>query len=146
MVGKEQSGSTLIEVLIAVLVLSVGLVGMATLQFNAVRLNHDALLRSHATSLAQDIADSLRANPGAAINGDYNIALAAAAPTNPASIANIDLARWKANLAAVLPAGDGSIVQQGATPGGNEFTVTVCWDEDRGGGAPNTCFAFATGW
>lgn len=141
MVGKEQSGSTLIEVLIAVLVLSVGLVGMATLQFNAVRLNHDALLRSHATSLAQDIADSLRANPAAATNDEYNIALAAAAPTNPASLANTDLARWKANLAAVLPSGDGSITRQG-----DEFTVTVCWDEDRGGGAPNTCFAFATGW
>lgn len=140
MVGKEQSGSTLIEVLIAVLVLSVGLVGMATLQFNAVRLNHDALLRSHATSLAQDIADSLRANPAAATNDEYNIALAAAAPTNPASLANTDLARWKANLAAVLPNGDGSITRQG-----DEFTVTVCWDEDRGGGAPNTCFAFATG-
>lgn len=150
----KQSGSTLIEVLITVLVLSIGLLGMATLQFDAMKLNHDSFLRSQAVNLAYDMSDRIRVNRSGANAGDYSITIAATAPTvvttpsTPEEIADLDMNTWLNDLAAELPAGDGSIVYR--TDGdisqfGDEFTIQVCWDESRGNGAPLTCFSFVTG-
>jgi type IV pilus assembly protein PilV len=137
MQNSKQSGSTLIEVLITVLVLSIGLLGMATLQFDAVKLNHDAFLRSQAVNLAYDMSDRIRSNRSAAGNGDYD---AQPAPAGTDATAAADITAWQANLAAALPTGTGTITRKS-----EEFTVQVCWDESRGGGAPATCFSFVTG-
>lgn len=59
-------GATLIEVLIAVLVLAVGILGLMGLQINGKRTNYEALQRSAAVSLAQDIMNRMRANPNVA--------------------------------------------------------------------------------
>lgn len=134
---NKQSGSTLIEILITVLVLSVGLLGMATLQFDAVKLNHDAFLRSQAVNLAYDMSDRIRSNRLAAESGDYD-AQPAAAGADATAVA--DITAWQANLALALPTGTGSITRRN-----EEFTVQVCWDESRGAGAPATCFSFVTG-
>ncbi len=133
----KQTGSTLIEVLITVLVLSIGLLGMATLQFDAMKLNHDSFLRSQAVNLAYDMSDRIRSNRSAARDGDYDDQ---PAPTGADATAAADIASWQANLAAALPTGTGTI-----TRNSEEFTVQVCWDESRGGGAPATCFSFVTG-
>lgn len=135
--SSKQSGSSLIEVLITVLVLSIGLLGMATLQFDAIKLNHDAFLRSQAVNLAYDMSDRIRSNRSAARNGDYD---AQPAPTGSDATAAADIATWQANLVAALPTGTGAITRRS-----EEFTVQVCWDESRGGGAPATCFSFVTG-
>ncbi len=151
---NKQGGSSLIEVLITVLVLSVGLLGMATLQFDAVKLNHDSFLRSQAVNLAYDMSDRIRVNRSGANAGNYAIAIATAAPTvvdtpaTPAQIADSDMNIWLNNLASELPSGDGSIAYR--TDGNldqfaDEFTIQVCWDESRGNGAPLTCFSFVTG-
>ena len=152
--NKRETGATLIEILITVLVLSVGLLGMATLQFDAVKLNHDAFLRSKAVNLAYDMSDRVRVNREGANGGDYSIALGAVppavvtSPSSPSQIADADMRAWLINLAAELPAGDGSIVYRddgSTTRFGDELTIQVCWDEDRGGGAPLTCFSFVAG-
>ena len=63
-------GFTLLEVMVALVVLSVGLLGLAALQTATVRFNQNAYLRSQATNFAYDLADRMRANREAAIAGD----------------------------------------------------------------------------
>jgi type IV pilus assembly protein PilV len=139
-ISSKQSGSTLIEVLITVLVLSIGLLGMATLQFEAVKRNNDAYLRSQAVNLAYDMTDRIRVNRTGASDNSYVIAIDAAAPSG-SSAADQDLKAWLDNLARELPSGDGFI-----TKVGNEFTITVCWDETRDGlTGSDPCFSFISG-
>ena len=71
---RRQRGFSLIEVLIAILVLAIGLLGMANMQASGMRSTHGAYLRTQATFLAGDILDSMRANVTAARGGSYDIA------------------------------------------------------------------------
>jgi type IV pilus assembly protein PilV len=123
-------GFTLLEVLIAILVLAIGLLGLAGLQVTGLRADHSAFHRSQATMLAYDILDVLRANRQDARNGAYNLGLGDGAPTGSSRSAQ-DLNRWLAELANRLPQGDG-----GVTVANNLVTVTVQWDDSRGTQAP----------
>src|SRR5690606_3260878 len=67
--ARPQHGFSLIEVLVALLVLSVGLLGLAMLQIEGLKHNTDAYYRTQATVLAYDIIDRMRANSDAAKNG-----------------------------------------------------------------------------
>lgn len=69
---SSQSGFGLVEILITILVVSVGLLGLAALQVSGLRNNHDAYLRTVASQLAADVADRLRANIRGARDGRYN--------------------------------------------------------------------------
>ena len=107
-------GFSLIEVLVALVVLSVGLLGLAALQQNAVRFNHDAYLRSQATVLAYDIADRIRGNRQAATDEAYDSAFAATPPACNSVVAAgtvvaQDLGAWRRALTCALPAGNGQI-------------------------------------
>jgi type IV pilus assembly protein PilV len=132
----RQSGMTLIETLVALLVLSIGLLGVAALQMTSLRNNHAAHTRSQATALAYDIADRMRANRTVAVGGGYNIALGAL-PGAPATLADIDILAWKNSLGAALPAGDGAITTDAAVTGDpNIVRITIRWDDSRGVEAP----------
>jgi len=126
------AGFSLLEVLIALLVLSVGLLGLAALQANTLQFNQSAYLRSQATSLAYDMADRMRANREAALNGDYNEALANPIPAcddvAAGTVVERDLAGWRIALACALPVGNGSVLVAGGV-----VTITVQWDETRRG-------------
>lgn len=149
--GRREStrggGFTLIEVLIALVVMSVGLLGLASLQTNTLAFNRDAYLRSQATALAYDIIDRMRANRDAAVNGGaYDVpAMAnpapvcnAAVPTTP--VATADIAGWRRALACALPGGNGSIDTNGP-----EVTVTVQWaDTTRGANGALESFTVTT--
>lgn len=129
----RQSGFTLLEVLIAILVLSIGLLGLAGLMASSIRNNHSAYQRTQATWLAYDIVDRMRVNRAAAIASDYNTALGvpvacAAAPALAGSIAAQDLTGWKNLLACALPAGDGAV----AVDVNRRVSVTVQWNDSRG--------------
>lgn len=128
----RQRGMTLVETLVALVVLSIGLLGVAALQMASLRNNHAAHTRSQATALAYDIADRMRANRTAAINGNYDIAIGSTIAT-PATLAEIDLTAWKNSLLAALPAGDGAVAQVG-----NLVRITIQWDDSRGAEAPVT--------
>jgi type IV pilus assembly protein PilV len=133
--GRER-GMTLVETLVALLVLSIGLLGVAALQMTSLRNNHAAHTRSQATALAYDIADRMRANRTVAVAGGYNIALGAT-PAAPATLADIDIGAWKTSLAATLPAGDGAITTDAAVTGDpNIVRITIRWDDSRGAEAP----------
>jgi type IV pilus assembly protein PilV len=132
--GLAQAGFTLIEVLVALLVLSVGLLGLAALQQNAVRFNYDAHLASQATTLAYDIADRIRGNRQAALANAYDSVFAAMPPACNAAIAAgtvvaQDIAAWRRALTCALPAGNGEIDWDGPS---EILTITVRWDPSRG--------------
>lgn len=127
--SRHTRGFTLIEALVALVVLSIGLLGVAALQLSSLRSNHSSSLRSQATLLAYDIVDRMRANQAAATTGAYDIAVG----TTPTSgtVAGDDLVRWKQNLTNTLPSGDGAVARTGAG-GATKFIVTVRWDDSRG--------------
>ena len=72
---KRHQGVSLLEIMIAVLVLSIGILGMATLQLQALKSNQSALTRTEATQFGYMIADMMRANRSAALLGQYNVGL-----------------------------------------------------------------------
>lgn len=123
---SRQKGVTMIEVLVAIVVLSIGLLGLAGLQSAGLTHNQSASFRSTATMMTYSILDSMRANRTAAINGSYNIALGASIASG-SSIPEQDLSNWLNELALRLPAGTGAI-----NIAGNVITVTVQWDDSRG--------------
>ncbi len=69
---KKQQGITLIEVLVALVILSIGLLGIAGLQAQSMRMNHGAYVRTQAIIIAGDIMDRLRIDRLDALKGDYN--------------------------------------------------------------------------
>ncbi|EHQ53729.1 Tfp pilus assembly protein PilV-like protein [Ectothiorhodospira sp. PHS-1] len=103
---KHQTGVSLIEVLIAVLVISIGLLGVAGLQAVSVQLNQNAYLRSQATHLAYEISDTVRARGG--VNAT-------------------DRDDWiqRVNQALPVPAG----AQPSVTLANGVITVIICWEE-----------------
>lgn len=120
-------GATLIEVLIAVVVLAIGLLGYAALQSTSLQAGHSAYLRSQATWLAYDIIDQMRSHRADAVAGAY-------------CSSRWDRDLWENELTAVLgPAATGTIVQPwsdeptspscGASP---QVEVRITWNDARG--------------
>lgn len=130
---NAEGGVTLVEVLIAIIVLSIGLLGLAALQANSLKFNHSAYLRSQATHLAYSITDQMRADRLGALDGDYDIDIGDS-PTGTDVPGNA-LTAWKNDLAARLPQGDGSVCRSSdgqACGTGSVFIVTIRWDDSRG--------------
>ncbi len=119
------TGFTLIEILVALLITALGVMGLAAAQLNALRFEQTAQQRSLASILAYDILDRMRANRAAALSGRYDIGLSDNAPSGDSLHAQ-DTRYWLASLASQLSAGDGSIARAGRS-----FTITVQWDESR---------------
>jgi len=124
-------GFTLVEMLVALLALSIGLLGMAGLQLTGLRNNLSSSLRSQATYLCYDLLDRIRSNRLAVL--DYEIAYADA-PGAADPVADLDLEDWRAALAATLPGGEGQVDIDG--PNNNVITVRVRWDDSRGAEDP----------
>lgn len=124
--NKLERGTTLIETLVALLVLSIGLLGIAGMQMTSLQNNRGAHLRSQAQVLSYDIADRMRANRIAATTGPgYTIGFGAVATGT--TVLAADLITWKQALAATLPAGDGRIdIVPGTT---NVVRITVQWTD-----------------
>ena len=106
----SQLGVSLIEVLIAVLIFSIGLIGIAGLLVMATGANHSAYLRTQAEYLAQNMADRMSANPVGVWNGDYNESGYPVTETQDCSsgctaaqLATHDKQRWSSQLQAFLP-------------------------------------------
>lgn len=105
---RRSRGVTLIEMLVTILVIGIGLLGLAGLQTVSMQYNHGSYLRTHANNMAYDIADRMRANREAAMNGDYDIGLADSAPGG-GTVAADDLTEWRNAIQTVLPDGTGAV-------------------------------------
>lgn len=144
-------GASLIEVLVAMLVLAAGVLGMVGLQIGTAQNNRAALERSLATLLASDLMERMRANRGTAYPDVGEGAPGAfgdcmARPCTPAQLAAFDVVVWKCSLGrwndavpcqAVrsngllppldrqrgLPLGDGALARRGGL-----VAVTVLWE------------------
>lgn len=126
---RRQSGVGLIEVLVAVLVLSIGLLGLAGLQLRSLRNNQSALERGVAVVETHAIADAMRADRVGADNDEFNIALTDAAPGG-ATFAETVVRGWRENLINAL--GDGATGSVDCD--GMLCTIVVEWDDTRGTG------------
>ncbi len=139
--ATRQHGFTLLEVLIALLVLSIGLLGLAALQTTGLRSNQMASMRTLVTQFAYDITDRMRVNPAGVANNEYVIARATDATTLPTTMAETDISEWRTNVAR-LPNGQSEITQCTPTTvpacpvvdGRTTHVVTVYWNESRDAG------------
>lgn len=125
-------GFTLIEVMVAIVVLSIGLLGLAGLMASSLKNSHSAYLRTQATWFAYDALDRMRANRAVALAKGYDLALATA--PGGAGLAAADLSELDTAIAGTLPEGDGSIEVTSAT---RAVTIIIQWNDTRGtsGGA-----------
>jgi len=140
--NSRQSGVGIIEVLVALVVLSVGMLGIAGLYVTTLRATNGAIYRTVAVDLAADMADRIRANPNAgdayegaaADNGCASTDEADADDCSRGAMAADDLFRWRAALATSLPDDGDEDTLQGtvAVDGGpllRTYTITVNWVE-----------------
>lgn len=115
------SGFTLVEVLIALIVLSIGLLGIAAMYVETLRANRSALVRTQAIALASDLADRIRANrvPADAYTGTGGNAQAIA-----------DLTGWNDRIEAELPGGAGTVsYRAGTATTPAQYMIQVSWTE-----------------
>ena len=125
---RAQEGTTLIEVLVALLILSVGLLGAAAFQLNALKYTDSARMSSQASFIAYDMLDRIRANSGA----DYTV--------TPPTSGNLNVARdqdlydFTSNITALL----GSTATGSVTLNQRVYTITINWDDSRAANVANT--------
>ncbi|WP_347928847.1 type IV pilus modification protein PilV [Pseudomonas helvetica] len=126
--SRAQDGMTLIEVLVALLILSVGLLGAAATQLNALKYTDSSLMSSQASFIAYDMMDRIRANSAA----DYTV--------TPPTSGNLNVTRdqdlydFTTNIISFGgPTATGSI-----TLNQRVYTITITWDDSRAAAATST--------
>lgn len=147
----QQQGFSLLEALVTLVIFSIGLLGLASLQITALKINHDAQLRSTAVLLANDISERMRANPTAVADGAYNNPTGAAAgqpqclgltseglpdtqaSCTPAQMAANDFYEWNAMMSGATST-DWHAAYLPQLPGGRGI---VCIDSTPSDGTPD---------
>jgi type IV pilus assembly protein PilV len=144
MVPSKYRGDTMIEVLVTVLILAVGVLGVAAMQvttYQNLSISHSA---SIAAIVADDFAERMRANGVEVLADTYNHSAdpgtaytdCTANVCTTSQLAGYDIGTWWEELGANLPLGRGQVARIGGT---NTFTLTVRWDEDRSGSTLTNC-------
>jgi len=139
---RAVSGFSLVEVLVALLVLSIGLLGLASLQTFGLKYNQQSYQRTQAVYQAYDIVDRIRANPTGKTNTCYDsVAAGATAVTGtctvtfkncesnsctPNELANYDINKWNTTNQTLLSLGKGSI-----STSSTRRTITITWIENE---------------
>ena len=128
----------MVEVLIALVIMSVGMLGIAGLYVQSMQAGRTSMFRHHAVTLAGDVADRIRANPlaGASYNhgttaaGTNGNCVANGTTCSAAGMALHDIFLWQLQAQDTLPRGRVSVAFTAAA-GGNppNYLITVAWDE-----------------
>jgi len=138
-ISKLQRGFSLIEVLIALIVMSVGMLGIAGLYVQSLQAGRTSMFRHQAVALAGDVADRIRANPTAGVSytdatGADNGCVATGVDCDAAGMALHDVFLWKQQAGNSLPgsaaSGGGDVTvafDNAVTP--PIYTITVSWEE-----------------
>ncbi|MDH3550661.1 MAG: type IV pilus modification protein PilV [Gammaproteobacteria bacterium] len=138
MMLRNSKGFSLVEVMIALIIMSVGMLGIAGLYVQSMQAGRTSMLRHHAVTLAGDIADRIRANPIAGeayevATGADNGCVATGATCNAQQMAAHDISLWQAQAASFLPPFADQSQQVVVTFDGGAipptYTITVRWDE-----------------
>jgi type IV pilus assembly protein PilV len=133
---RNQRGVTIVEGLVALVILSVGMLGIASLYVASLKTGRTALIRTHAVNLVNDMLDSIRSN-GIAGTAYRTVGRTEAPEAVPAcatgactreELAENDLANWLTAVTRDLPAGAGTVTVTPGTPV-DVYTVAVSWRE-----------------
>jgi len=133
---RRQAGFSLVEVLIALVIMSVGMLGIAGLYVQGMQAGRTSTFRHHAVTLAGDVADRIRANPTAGIaynhaanaTGTDNSCVTGGVMCNAADMAANDIFLWQEQADDTLPAGDVAVVfNAGVNP--PTYQITISWNE-----------------
>jgi len=151
--SRRNRGFTVIEVLVALLITTIGIVGVASLQVVSLQQNRNTLLRDQALQAGNDILDRMRANPDTAyapvgIDARPSSSFDCVAHTcSRTQMKDFDIAQWKCRINPLDDNGDlyevcnGFTITQASLPGGKGsiakvgtvHEVTVQWFSDRQG-------------
>ena len=154
--ARRCDGFTIIEVAIAMLILSVGLLGVAGLQATGMKSTYDSHQRSVAMTQARDLADRMRANLAGMRSTEYTKTIPAAQPSpdcespgtncTAAQLAMSDLYNWENMNGQLLPSGQGNVTCTDIDPStaavlesGTACLITLRWDGDRNGATGTGC-------
>lgn len=142
-VPRNYRGDTMIEVLVTVLILAVGVLGVAAMQVTTLKNLNSSNTAGIAGIVAVDFSERMRANPTAALADNYvhtnppgTFIDCAANPCTLAQLADYDVGSWWVVLGDTLPSASGQVSRNLGT---NTFVVTVRWDDDRSGSAGTAC-------
>lgn len=129
---SKESGATLIEVVITVLILATGLLAMGALQTRSLQFNQSAFMRSQANIFAYDIIDRIRLNRGSksANVSAYNVDYDASAPSSNTR-ARDDITAWREAMSKVLPEAKGKIecANAAASATTRVCTISIKWSD-----------------
>lgn len=139
---NPESGISMIEVLIAILILSIGVLGLANMQFLGLRNSQNSYQRTQAAALAYEMGDIMRENRAQAQASGF--ILTGTIPTAPsvdcktsgcdaAQWAKYNIFNWYSKVNATLPLATAQISCASSCAQGNVHTVTIAWDETRSG-------------
>lgn len=136
----SQTGVSLIEVLVSLLIMGIGLLGAAALQLNALKFTDSSAVTSQASFIAYDMMDRIRANPDA----NYVLANLSAAPTGTATDTRTqDLIDFAANIRAIAPNGVGD--SSSIAVSGRTVTIRIVWSDSRATNASSVSNVQASG-
>jgi type IV pilus assembly protein PilV len=128
---RKQRGFGLVESLVALVVVSVGMIGIASLYGQGLAASRTALFRTQAVYLVSDMADRIRLNrvagDGYEGDGEDSDCGPGGVSCTPAEMAAHDVWEWRTRIADQLPAGDGEVVFLPGLP--PTYTINVSWTE-----------------
>lgn len=125
-----QQGLSMIEVLVAMLIFAIGLLGVAGMQSLALKSSDNSNIRSLVNVHAYEIVERMRANMPAVQSGQYNTISGSSTATGclpactPAELAAWDASEWHSNLQADIPSATGAVAYANGVA-----TVTINWTE-----------------
>jgi len=139
----HQRGLSLIESLVALLVLALGIMGLAGVQARLLAENRSTNSRAIAVSMIDDITNRMILNRELATSGGYALSLAdpdpvpavdcAAAACSNNQLATFDLARWRASVRTLLAGGRSTVFASTTDP--RQMGVMIAWPANEGKGA-----------
>lgn len=137
---RRSRGSTLLDVLVTLVILSIALLGAVAMQLKALQLGQSSQWRDQAVTLAADLAERIEANKAAAVDGAYAVVQTSTVPSappsctaacSPAEVAALDLYQWQTRIASVLPNSAWSVQQTTrANPG--TYEISLRWADAHG--------------
>ena len=132
---RTQRGFSLVEVLIALVIMSVGMLGIASLYVQSMQAGRTSLFRHNAVTLAGDVADRIRANPTAIAAyegaGADNSCIAMGITCSNTQMAAQDILLWGQQAGDSLPSGN-VVITVDNTVNPPLYTIAITWDEPVG--------------